>query len=91
MRGMTPGLRPALKYLRAFHFIEGYKGMVHPASDDEGTERSGLNPNNGLENVFLSDQSMTSHPRKSNQTEGGQLPCNPKLKKTMTTIFRCNS
>ncbi len=60
----------------SFSFFLGYRGIVHPPSADEGTERTwmkvpnepGLSPNNGLEHVSLSDQSMASNPRK------GQIP-----------------
>jgi len=59
-----------------FFFFFGFRGIVHPPSADEGTERTwmkvpnepGLSPNNGLEHVSLSDQSMASNPRK------GQIP-----------------
>ena len=96
-----------------FFFFLGYRGIVHPPSADEGTERTwqqaqwrhiwelasasyldrawvfffflfcwvtgelstlrqlmkvpnepGLSPNNGLQNVSLSNQSMASNPRK---------------------------
>ncbi len=47
-----------------FYFTWGYTGIVHPPSDDEGTERTWLSPKNGLENAFLSDQSVASNPRK---------------------------
>ena len=37
----------------AFFYFKGYRGTVRPPSDDEGIERT-----NGLENGFLSDQSL---------------------------------
>ena len=41
----------------------GYRG-IHPPSDDEGTNRTWFEPNKGLENAFLSAQSMATNPRK---------------------------
>jgi len=41
----------------------GYRGVVHPPSDDE----PGLSPNNSLENAFLSDQSMQAIPARGKQ------------------------
>ena len=52
-----------LLHLFFFFFFLGYRGIVHPPSDNEGTE-PGLSPNNDLENSFLSDQSMAGNPRK---------------------------
>jgi len=43
-----------------FFFFLGYRGIVHPPSDDE----PGLSSNNGLENAIISDQFMASNPRK---------------------------
>ena len=37
---------------------------MHPPSDDQVPNEPGLSPNNGLENAFLSDQSMASNPHK---------------------------
>ena len=51
-----------------FNFL-GYRGTAHPPSDDEGTERTWFEPNNGLENAFLSNKSMASNPRKRHTNE----------------------
>jgi len=48
-----------------FFFFLGYRGIVHPPSADEGTERTWFEPNN----VSLSDQSMASNSRE------GQAKC----------------
>ncbi len=48
----------------------------------------GLSPNNGLENAFLSDQSMASKPRKGQTNRFGaaafQVCCSSQLKLTAT-------
>jgi len=44
-------------------FPVGYRGIVHPPSDGEGTERTWFEPKQRPRNAFLSDQSMASNPR----------------------------
>ena len=54
-------------------FFLGYRGIVHPPSDDEGTERTWFKPEQRpRKNAFLSDQSTASNPRKGQAKRFGR-------------------
>ncbi len=48
----------------------------------------GLSPNNGLENAFLSDQSMAGNPRKGQAKRFGASP-DGKAGRVMTHVCHC--
>ena len=50
-------------FISLFFFLSfrlGYRGVVHPPSDDEGTERTWFEPEQQPRKRVLSDQSMAS-------------------------------
>jgi len=76
-----------LKQPLSIYFFLGYRGVVHPPSDDEGTERTWFEPKQRPRNACLSDQSMASHPRKGQAKYFAVQPMPSMLKQPLSIYF----
>ncbi len=70
MHATTPG-SGSISLLLFFFFFLGYRGLSTLRQMMKVPNEPSLSSNNGLENAFLSDQSMASNPRKGQAKRPG--------------------